>query len=187
MSQENIAGRAASTRRRVADQSFLRRNVAIIALLGVMLLSGAYFSTASDNFLTLRNFLNIVRQASPSLIVAVAMTMVITTRGIDLSVGSLTATVGGVGALLFERGWDLIPVLLAMVAVGLLAGVLNGFFVCFPGGARVHRDACRIHRVPGYCPYPDGGFSIPIGDERFLWIGQGSVSGIPVPVLDRPR
>ena len=183
LTQESTAGSAGSTRRRVTDQSFLRRNVAIIALLGVLLLSGTYFSAASDNFLTLRNFLNIVRQASPSLIVAVAMTMVITTRGIDLSVGSLTATVGGVGALLFERGWDLIPVLLAMLAVGLLAGAVNGFFVASQGVPAFIVTLAGFTAFRGLALILTGGFSIPVGDERFLWIGQGSVSGIPVPVL----
>jgi simple sugar transport system permease protein len=182
LTQGGVAKGRSATRRRVADPSFLRRNIPMIALLGLLLLSGAYFSLSSDNFLTWRNFLNIVRQASPALIIAVAMTMVMTTRGIDLSVGSLTATVGGVGALLFERGWELVPVLLVMAVIGILAGAINGFFVASQGVPAFIVTLAGFTAFRGIALILTGGFSIPIGDERFLWIGQGSLAGIPVPV-----
>lgn len=173
---------AASPQRRIASASFVRRNVPMIALIGLLLVSGAYFSLSSDNFLTWRNFLNIVRQASPALIIAVAMTMVMTTRGIDLSVGSLTATVGAAGALLFARGWELVPVLLAMAAVGVLAGAVNGFFVSSQGVPAFIVTLAGFTAFRGIALILTEGFSIPIANEHFLWIGQGSLAGIPAPV-----
>ena len=56
------------------------------------------FSLITSNFLTGTNWLNIIRQSAPLLIVATAMTLVITTGGIDLSVGS-TALVGALSAI----------------------------------------------------------------------------------------
>ena len=56
------------------------------------------FSVVTDAFLTAPNLLNIVRQSAPLLIVAAAMTFVITTGGIDLSVGSVLALVATLSA-----------------------------------------------------------------------------------------
>lgn len=66
------------------------------------------FSLITSNFLTGTNWLNIIRQSAPLLIVATAMTLVITTGGIDLSVGSTLAVVRGI-ALLVTQGYS-IPV-----------------------------------------------------------------------------
>ncbi|HBZ2506147.1 TPA: ABC transporter permease [Klebsiella pneumoniae] len=62
------------------------------------------FSLITSNFLTGTNWLNIIRQSAPLLIVATAMTLVITTGGIDLSVGSTLALVGALATLAVVRG-----------------------------------------------------------------------------------
>ena len=62
------------------------------------------FSLATDAFLTTPNLLNIVRQSAPLLIVASAMTFVITTGGIDLSVGSVLALTATLSAVLLQWG-----------------------------------------------------------------------------------
>ena len=59
----------------------------------------------TPTFLTAGNILNVIRQAAPVLIVAVAMTLVITTAGIDLSVGSTVALVNAVAAIIMAQGW----------------------------------------------------------------------------------
>lgn len=62
------------------------------------------FSLITSNFLTGTNWLNIIRQSAPLLIVATAMTLVITTGGIDLSVGSTLALVGALATTAVVRG-----------------------------------------------------------------------------------
>ena len=64
----------------------------------------AYFALSTDGFLTEPNLLNILRQSAPLLIVAAAMTFVITTGGIDLSVGSTVALTGSLTAILMHGG-----------------------------------------------------------------------------------
>ena len=80
------------------------------------------FSLITSNFLTGTNWLNIIRQSAPLLIVATAMTLVITTGGIDLSVGSTLALVGALSAIALNS-WGL------PWPVVLLGGLLLGAWV----------------------------------------------------------
>lgn len=92
------------------------------------------FSLITSNFLTGTNWLNIIRQSAPLLIVATAMTLVITTGGIDLSVGSTTALVGALSAIALNS-WGL-PwpvVLLGGLLLGGFVGAINGFFIAYEG------------------------------------------------------
>jgi simple sugar transport system permease protein len=66
----------------------LATHAQLLSIAGFFLIMVVIFSVMSPVFLTSGNLLNILRQAAPILIVAVAMTFVITTGGIDLSVGS---------------------------------------------------------------------------------------------------
>lgn len=88
------------------------------------------FGLLSERFLQLATLENIARQASYIGIVAVGMTFVILTRGIDLSVGSLmylSATVAGLWVL--GSGLPVEVGVLATVGVGLLAGLLHGLLI----------------------------------------------------------
>lgn len=92
------------------------------------------FSLITSNFLSSTNWLNIIRQSAPLLIVATAMTLVITTGGIDLSVGSTLALVGALSAIALNN-WGL-PwpvVLIGGLLLGGLVGAINGFFIAFEG------------------------------------------------------
>src|SRR5437762_14142413 len=64
----------------------LRENGAVASIALFLILVATVFSLATDNFLSEPNLLNIIRQIAPLMITAVAMTFVITTGGIDLSV-----------------------------------------------------------------------------------------------------
>ena len=64
-----------------------------------------FFGLMTPTFLTTGNILNVVRQAAPILILAVAMTLVIITAGVDLSVGSMVALVNALAAIFMGRGW----------------------------------------------------------------------------------
>ena len=60
-----------------------------------------------DSFLTLDNFLNVLRRSSVYGIIAVGMTFVLLTGGIDLSVGSVMGFIGALAAVMREKGWRL--------------------------------------------------------------------------------
>lgn len=90
-------------------------------------------SIASPYFLSTRNILNILRQVSYTGMIALGMTFVIITGGIDLSVGSMTAFVGGIAITVLNHfGGDYVAVIISVLValvVGTLLGSLNGLLV----------------------------------------------------------
>jgi ribose/xylose/arabinose/galactoside ABC-type transport system permease subunit len=117
---------AGSTRGRVARAklaSFIQRQGALVALVIVCLFASWRYGTFLDNgsFLTGQNLLNVVAQNSMVGLIALGMTFVILTGGIDLSVGSLLAVGGVIAATLAGSNF----VLVLLVAVG--ATTLLGF------------------------------------------------------------
>jgi len=146
----------------------------------------------SENFLSTRNILNVLRQTSINGILAIGMTFVILTRGIDLSVGSVVAFAGLVAASLATTaatgmvGNGPYPALLAIaagLAVGMACGAVSGVIV-----SRFHVPAFvatlgMLSAARGMALIYSGGRPIPSLTEEFRWIGTGSVWGIPVPIF----
>jgi ribose transport system permease protein len=79
-----------------------------------------------ESFLTYHNFKIIFTQTVIVAIGALGMTMIIVSGGIDLSVGSSIAFTSVVGALLIQKGWGTVPVMLAMIGAGGVIGLVNG-------------------------------------------------------------
>jgi ribose transport system permease protein len=102
------------------------RGGALIILFGLLVV----FTIASEDFLTKNNLLNILRQYSVPLILAVGQTLVIVSRGIDLSVASTAALSGSVMGVAFAHwGWSE-PLCLALgVLAGFGVGAFNGFVI----------------------------------------------------------
>ncbi|MEM0905785.1 MAG: ABC transporter permease [Pseudomonadota bacterium] len=171
----------------------LARYAAPLFLLVLVLL----FALLEPRFLHPLNLMNILRQVSISGLVAVGMTFVILTAGIDLSVGSLVALCGLTAAYVAKGGLDdrfavgaatdagnpVVFAILAAVAVGMAAGALQGLaitrlrvppFVVTLGGLTAFRGAALLLSGGG----PISGF-----DMGYVWWGQGRVWGIPVPVI----
>ncbi len=142
------------------------------------------FSLLTPTFLTVGNIMNVIRQAAPILIVAVAMTLVITTAGIDLSVGSTVALVNAVAAIALAGGvgWPLVVVL--MLVMGGVIGAVQGWFIAYQGIPAFIVTLAGLSILRGYALYLTEGYSIPInGVPGFFWLGRGTLAGIPVPAL----
>ena len=89
-----------------------------------------FFSVLSDKFLKTKNILNICRQVSMIGICSVGMTMVLLTGGIDISIGSLIALAGVVGAkLMAEAGWPVYLAMLIGIIVSVVCGLVSGIMV----------------------------------------------------------
>ncbi len=156
----------------------------------------ALFATVQPRFLSSINLFNVMRQVSITGLLAVGMTFVILTAGIDLSIGSLVAFAGLVAAAVAKGGmqdrftvgeggagygWELAA--LAAVAVGLAGGYIQGFaitrlkvppFVVTLGGMSAFRGAALLFAAGG----PISGFQ-----PSFTWWGQGKIGPVPVPVI----
>jgi putative multiple sugar transport system permease protein len=108
----------------------LQQSGILVAFVAIVVL----FSALNENFLSPGNLTNIVLQYSYILILAIGMIMVIVAGQIDLSVGSVVALTGAVSAVLVVRnGAPWWVGVLAALAVGLVVGVWQGFWVAFVG------------------------------------------------------
>ncbi len=143
----------------------------------------AVLAWLSPVFLRWTNILNIIRQSSIYGIMAVGMTFVILTGGIDLSVGSILAFSGALAAGMLKADAALPWVILVALAVGAVLGLANGViitvgritpFVATLGMMSIARSLTLI-----YCNgYPISGFR-----PDFRFIGGGDLLGIPFPIV----
>lgn len=153
-------------------------------LLFIFLAVFAVLSLAVPNFFSLTNQLNILRQAAPTLIVAIGMTFVITTAGIDLSVGSMLALVAVLTAMSLSAGWPLGVVIALMLALGLGVGFANGYFTAYQAIPAFIVTLATLSIVRGLAQLLTQGYSVPIDpDSAFLMLGRGRLGPIPIPVI----
>lgn len=143
-----------------------------------------FFSATTTTFLTVPNLLNVIRQAAPILVVATAMTFVIITAGIDLSVGSLVALINAVAAIAIASGLPWPVAVVAMLLLGGLVGLAQGWFIAYQGIPAFIVTLAGLSILRGIALYLTQGYSIPIKDvPGFLYLGRGVLFGIPVPAI----
>jgi ribose transport system permease protein len=106
-------------------------------LLGAFLLSILVFSLVRpESFPTGRNAESILTLAAPSLIMAVGLTVVLVMQDFDLSFGAMIGLAGGAAtAFMVNDGWPWGLALIAVLGLGVIAGVLSGFMVAYLGGS----------------------------------------------------
>jgi inositol transport system permease protein len=152
-----------------------------------LLLLIAVFAAWNPRFLSVRNAVNILTEVSIYGVIAVGMTFVILTAGVDLAVGSLLAFAAIAAAWVAQHlGSDVPQWLVALTvasSIGLIAGYIHGkcvtwlsvpAFIVTLGGMTVWRGATLILNDGG----PISGF-----DDGYRWWGTGSLLGVPVPVI----
>lgn len=167
---------------RIAD--FLAANAQVLSIAAFFVACILFFSAATETFLTLGNILNLLRQAAPMLVVAVAMTFVITTGGIDLSVGSLVALTNALAAIAIAAGlpWPLVA--FGLLIFGGLIGLGQGWFVAYQAIPSFIVTLAGLSALRGIALYMTQGYSIPIrGAPGFMEIGRGWLFGIPLPAF----
>lgn len=163
---------------------FLARHAQVLSIAAFFALMVALFTVQTDAFLSQVNLLNLLRQSAPLLIVAVAMTFVITTGGIDLSVGSTVALVNALVALALQAGIPWPVAVLAMLLLGALIGLLQGWFVAREGIPAFIVTLAGLSVLRGIALLLTQGFSIPIAsDNWFVTIGRGWLLGMPLPAI----
>ena len=102
-----------------------RKFLPFISLIVICLI----LSLLRPRFLTWENISNIIRQHAQIIIMAIGMTFVIVSQGIDLSVGSMMALAGVCGTLLLTIGVPIVPAIVGGCFAGLICGLLNGLFI----------------------------------------------------------
>ena len=183
MSSPSVTARSGDRSTPWHQREWFRANVQTLSIAVVLAVVVIFFSNFATAFLTGGNVLNILRQIAPLLIVAVAMTFVITTAGIDLSVGSIVGLTAALGADLLSRGVNPVVMMVAMLALGAVVGVVNGYFTAYQRLPAFIVTLATLTAVRGTALAITEGESIPISaDQWFVTLGQGRLLGIPNPV-----
>ncbi len=137
---------------------------------------------ASDSFLSVGNVNNILRQVSINAVIAVGMTYVILTGGIDLSVGAVMALGGTVAAGLMSGGLPGGLALPVCLLIGLAFGVANGVFVARLGMPPIIVTLATMGIARGLALIYTGGYPISGLPSWVRWFGGGSVLGLQTPI-----
>lgn len=162
----------------------LLENGSVVSIALFFVVVCVVFSVITGAFLSAPNILNIIRQCAPLLIVAAAMTFVVTTGGIDLSVGSVLALVATLSATALQTGlpWPLVIVL--MLALGAAIGAIHGFFIAYEKIPSFIVTLAGLSIIRGLALLITGGYSIPVNpSSTFTLIGRAWFLGVPVPAL----
>lgn len=134
----------------------------------------------TENFLTLSNLRLQLIQTAPVLIVALGMAIVIGTKGIDLSVGSVMALSAAVMPLYI--GYGTVPAIIIALVVGVACGLLAGFLVAVVGLQPIVATLAIMVGGRGLANVIGGSIKS-INDPGIVALGRGSLLGIPYSVL----
>ncbi|RAO98637.1 ribose ABC transporter permease [Petrotoga sp. 9PW.55.5.1] len=151
------------------------RDFGILPILIVVII---IFALMSPNFATFSNTMNILRATSINLVVAVGMTFVILTGGIDLSVGS-TAALAAVVALKVSLTPSAILSVPTALLIGAGAGLINGLLVAYVGIPPFIATLGAMTYLRGASFLLANGVSIINSNLNFAWIGNGYLGPIP--------
>ncbi len=145
-----------------------------LSVLGILLLICVVFAFGSSDFLTASNLLNVALQTSIIAIVAIGMTFVILTAGIDLSVGSLMAICGALAAgIAVRQGMDTYLSISIALGAGLFLGAINGLMVVKGGIPPFVATLSMLAIARGFTLVYTDGRPIAGLDERFIYLGTG--------------
>jgi ribose transport system permease protein len=180
--------RAVSSDAPKTGQSVLSRILAVreFGSLAALIFMVVIIAVSIPQFRQLENIINVTRNFSFIGIVAMGMTLVILTGGIDLSVGSVWAMSAVLAASLMSQGWLMIPAICVALLAATLVGFFNGLcvtrlnmspFVPTLASLAIARSLALVitrgRPISSFGPQQDA----------FLWIGGGSIFGVPNPVV----
>ena len=154
------------------------RNNGVYVALALLVLFNLFFTT---NFATTGTILGLLSQATFVLLVALGLTLVIGTGGIDLSVGAIMAIASAVVPLYLGYTWP-VAVLVALVFC-VLAGMLNGFLVAYVGMQPIVATLALFVGGRGFAQVLVNGQLQTISTPGFLALWRATVFGIPLPVV----
>jgi len=182
MNEKNTQGAKIMIAERNPFIGFFRDNLGI--LIGLLVLC-VIISVANPVFLTQTNILNVLRQITTNLYLALAMTMIIIQGGIDLSVGSIIAVSGVVVASLIV--FFGLPIFVAVglgILTGALFGAINGFIAATTAIPPFIITLASMNIARGAAMIISDGAPTRVIDDTFNFIGAGHIFGLlPIPVL----
>ncbi|MBN9234630.1 MULTISPECIES: ABC transporter permease [Phyllobacteriaceae] len=145
---------------------------------------------AFDGFFSIRlqdgrlfgSLIDVLNRGAPVAILAIGMTMVIATKGVDLSVGAVMAMAGAVAATMIMAGHPLPVVVLAALGVGLGCGLLNGFLVAVLELQPIVATLILMVAGRGIAQLVTEGVIVTFNDPGLAAFSAGSFLAFPMPV-----
>ena len=134
-------------------------------------------------FFTPLNFTNILEQIAVLAMVAAVQTVVMVVGDFDLSVGSLASLVGVVVAQLLVGGMEPLLAIALGLVLGIAAGAVNGFLVAYLGLSAFISTLATMTSFTGLALLLSNGTTVFGLPDSFVWLGQGRIGPIPVPII----
>ena len=138
---------------------------------------------ATDSFLSMSNISNVLRQVSINALIAVGMTYVILTGGIDLSVGAVMALSGTLMAGMMAAGVPGVLAIPAALLIGIAFGVANGGFVALAGMPPIIVTLATMGIARGLALVYTGGYPISGLPPWMREFGNGAILGVQIPII----
>lgn len=170
---------AAESQKSSKGKEFLAENKILIVFIALFIIMSIL---RTDAFLTYTNITNLLKQISVNAILATGMTVVMTTGSFDLSVGSVVGVSGIVVGLLARGDAPILLALLSGIVVGAIFGCLNGLAIAKFKIPSFIVTLAMMQAARGLSFMFSEGFPVTGFSEEYLFIGQGYILGIPVPV-----
>ncbi len=156
--------------------------VALAALMAlVSLFYPAFLSLNLHDGRLVGPIIDVLKRSAPVALLAVGMTLVIATRGIDLSVGTIMAISGAVAALAISSGWGMGAAIGLALCAGAVAGLWNGLLVAVVGIQPFVATLILMTMGRGVAQLITDGRILTFNDPAFSWLGSGVLLGLPVP------
>jgi ribose transport system permease protein len=149
---------------------------ALVGVVVALLIAGTIIK--QDSFMSKDNLFNVLRQGSVVGVLAIGMTFVIATAGIDLSVGSMVAAAGVAGGLLVDSGS--LAFVVGAILLGVALGAVNGAAVAYGKVVPFIATLAMLLIARGLALWMSGKTPISLFDLDFVrWFGTGEVLTIP--------
>lgn len=126
--------------------------------------------------------IDILKRSAPVALLSIGMTLVIATRGIDLSVGSVMAIAGAVAAWGVTGGLGVPAALALALASGLACGLWNGVLVAVFGIQPIVATLILMVAGRGIAQLVTGGTILTFNEPSLVWFGAGTAAALPAPV-----
>lgn len=154
-----------------------------LATFGSLIIMVMFFSLTSQYFFSATNFITIALQTAVVGIIAIGMTFVIITGGIDLSVGSIVAFSGVITGMCLKTGMPMIIAIIIGLLTGVLCGLINGILISKANLPPFISTLGMMMMGRGLVLAITNGIPVSGLSDSYARISGGSVMGIPNPVI----
>jgi galactofuranose transport system permease protein len=156
----------------------------VIALLLILvfnwMLFPGFFNVAWQNGRFFGSLIDVLNRGAPVAILAVGMTAVIATKGVDLSVGAIMAVAGAVAATMANQDYPLVAILISALAVGVACGLWNGFLVAVLEIQPFVATLVLMVAGRGLAQLITEGFIVTFNHPTLNFVGTGAFLGFPM-------